>query len=44
MKVFPETMELDKELWENLKKYREEGKEPHLHYRTIVVQRKNNQG
>ena len=44
MKVFPETMELHKELWEKLKKYREEGKKSHLHYRTIVVKRKNNHG
>ena len=38
MKIFPhEIMELRKELWEKVKKHREEGKIAHLHYRTIVV-------
>ena len=39
-----ETMELRKELWEKVKKHREEGKIAYLHYRTIVVKRRNNQG
>ena len=32
-----ETMELSKELWENVKKNRNEGKITYLHYRTVVV-------
>ena len=32
-----ETVELRKELWEKVKKHREEGKMAYLHYRTIVV-------
>ena len=39
-----ETMELRKELWEKVKKHREEGKIAYLHYRTIVVKRRNDQG
>ena len=39
-----DTMELCKELWEKVKKHREEGKIACLHYRTIVVKRRNNQG
>ena len=39
-----DTMELRKELWERVKKHREEGKIAYLHYRTIVVKRRNNQG
>ena len=40
-----ETMELRKELWEKVKKkHREEGKIAYLHYRTIVVKQRNNQG
>ena len=38
------TMELRKELWEKAKKHREEGKIAYLHYRTIAVKRRNNQG
>ena len=32
-----ETMELHKELWEKVKKHREEGKIAYLRYRTVVV-------
>ena len=39
-----EIMELRKELWEKVKKHREEGKIAYLHYRTIVVKWRNNQG
>ena len=39
-----ETMELRKELWEKVKKHREECNIAYLHYRTIVVKRRNNQG
>ena len=39
-----ETMELRKELWEKVKKHRDEGKIACLHYRTVVVKRRNNQG
>ena len=38
-----ETMELRKELWEKVKKHRDEGKIAYLHYRTVVVKRRNNQ-
>ena len=41
---FHETMELRKELWERVKKHREEGQIAYLQYRTIVVKRRNNQG
>ena len=39
-----ETMELHKELWEKLKKHRDEGKIAYLHYRTVAVNRGNSQG
>ena len=39
-----ETMELRKELWEKVKKHRDEGKIAYLHYRTVVAKRRNNQG
>ena len=39
-----ETMDLRKELWEKVKKHREEGKIAYLHYRTTFVKRRNNQG
>ena len=39
-----ETMELRKELWEKVKRHREEGKIAYLDYRTIVIKRRNNQG
>ena len=39
-----ETMELHKELWEKVKKHREEDKIAYIHYRTIVIKRRNNQG
>ena len=38
-----EIMELRKELWEKVKKHREEGKIAYLHYRNIAVKRRNNQ-
>ena len=38
-----ETMELRKELWEKVKKHRDEGKIAYLQYRTVVVKRRNNQ-
>ena len=38
-----ETMELRKELWEKLKKHREDGKIAYLHYRTAAAKRRNNQ-
>ena len=38
-------MKLRKELWEKVKKkHRDEGKTAYLHYRTVVVKRRNNQG
>ena len=39
-----ETMKIPKELWEKVKKHREEGKIAYLHYRTIAVKQKNKQG
>ena len=39
-----ETMELRKELWEKVKKHSDEGKIAYLHYRNVVVKRRNNQG
>ena len=39
-----EAMELRKELWEKVKKHRNEGKITYLHYRTVVVNQRNNQG
>ena len=36
-------MELRKELWEKLKKHREDGKIAYLHYRTAAAKRRNNQ-
>ena len=41
---FHKTMELRKELWEKVKKHRNEGKIAYLHYRTVVVKRRDNQG
>ena len=38
-----ETMELRKEVWEKIKKHRTEAKVAYLHYRTVVVTRRNNQ-
>ena len=39
-----ETMELREELWEKVKRHRDEGKIAYLHYITAVVKRRNNQG
>ena len=39
-----ETIELLKELWEKVKKHRNEGNIAYLHYRTVVFKRRNNQG
>ena len=39
-----ETMDLRKELWGKVKKHRDEGKIAYLHYRTVFVKLKNNQG
>ena len=36
-----EAMELRKELWEKVKKHREEDKIAYIHYRTIVAKRRN---
>ena len=45
MKIFPhEIMELRKELWEKVKKHREESKIAYLYYRTNVVKRRNSDG
>ena len=39
-----ETMELRKELWEKVKKHREEGKIAYLHYKNVVVKGRSDQG
>ena len=39
-----ETMELRKELWEKVKKHRDEGKIAGLHCRTVVGKQRNKQG
>ena len=44
MKIYLVNNGVSKELWEKLKKHREDGKIAYLHYRTAVVKRRNNQG
>ena len=39
-----ETAELRKELWEKVKRHREEGKMTYLHFGTIAFNRRNIQG